>query len=101
MEWIDKNKSLPETDEFDDVSKYVLITDGKRVGIGVYEYFMKKWTYTIPGYIENDSNDITHWSELPNVPSMCGLCQDACEHMAMSGICNYNKHCPWKVQNKY
>jgi hypothetical protein len=67
MKWINKNKKMPPLGRFKGVSIYVLVSDGKNIGTGVYDYGSKKWTYELAGYIEMDDNEITHWA-IPRLP---------------------------------
>ena len=69
MKWIDKNKQLPPIGEFEDVSIYVLVTDGNMIGHGHYNFDSEKWTYDMPGYVEQNDNSITHWMMFPELPS--------------------------------
>lgn len=69
MNWIDKNKKLPPLGEFEDTSIFVLVTDGNMIGHGRYNYDSEKWTYDMPGYVEQNDNSITHWMIFPELPS--------------------------------
>lgn len=50
------------------VSDYVLVSDGKCVGLGHYDFDDRQWVYNMPGMIEATDNDITHWKPLPASP---------------------------------
>jgi hypothetical protein len=69
-EWINKHSSYPPVEYFEDVSVYVLVTDGKEVGIGTYRFDDRVWTYSMAGKVENDDNSITHWMPLPATPTI-------------------------------
>lgn len=69
MGWTHKADRMPENHaEFEDWTKEVLVTDGNKWGCGNYNYRSKHWTYTFIGHIETDSNDITHWMYVPELP---------------------------------
>ncbi len=65
--WIDKNIEMPQRKYEFDSTIYVLVTDGKEIGIGQYYYEYKYWVYTFAGFIEKSDNLITHWMNLPNI----------------------------------
>ena len=69
MNWIDKNKQMPPIGEFEDVSVYVHVTNGKLIGHGTYNYDRKVWTYHMTTWSEQDDNEITHWMPLLKLPS--------------------------------
>ncbi|MDY0386668.1 MAG: DUF551 domain-containing protein [Methanolobus sp.] len=69
MNWIDKNKQMPPIGEFEDVSVYVHVTNGKLIGHGTYDYDRKVWTYHMTSWSEQDDNEITHWMPLLKLPS--------------------------------
>jgi hypothetical protein len=69
MKWIDKKEQLPPDGEFEYSSKYVLVFDGKEIGIGKYHSDSEYWNYTFCGHIERSDNYITHWMTLPELPT--------------------------------
>jgi hypothetical protein len=69
MKWIDKNHQLPPDGEFEYSSQYVLVSDGKEIGIGNYHSDSEYWNYIICGHIERSDNYITHWMPLPELPT--------------------------------
>lgn len=68
MDWICKNKRLPPLGEFDDISIYVIVTDGKMIGYGNYDFDSKRWNYNMIGYVEQNNDSITHWMFFPKLP---------------------------------
>jgi hypothetical protein len=68
MKWINVNKELPELGEYIDISVNVLVTDGKLIGIGSYDYDESQWTYNLCGMVEQVGNDIIYWMPLPELP---------------------------------
>ncbi len=77
-EWISVNEKLPPQDpEETGHSIFVLITNGKTIGLGSYEYeyFAENEedpiTYSSPSWYDathHISNEVTHWMPLPEVP---------------------------------
>lgn len=47
----------------------VIVSDGKKVGIGHYDFDMGYWHYNFVGEIERDDNNIIMWTELPELPN--------------------------------
>jgi hypothetical protein len=68
MRWIDKNIKMPPMGEFEWATIYVLVTDGRRIGYGHYDYDSKHWVYEMAGYCEQNDNNITHWMKFPDLP---------------------------------
>jgi hypothetical protein len=62
--WISIDKKLPEK-ETPDYSVDVLITDGKKVKIGYYDYSIEAWDTE---YEESYASGISHWMHLPKPP---------------------------------
>lgn len=72
-EWADSHPNWHKVDEelplpISDVSLFsnnVIVTDGRSICNGYYNYTSKSWS--VFGNI--DSNEITHWMYLPDLPS--------------------------------
>jgi len=68
MTWVNVYTEYPPIGEFEDVSIYVLVTDGERIGIGTRDFSRNVWTYSMAGIVEQDDNAITHWCFFPPPP---------------------------------
>ena len=66
--WIDCKTQKPPVGEYENISIFVLVTDGKIIGHGHYNFDCSIWTYSMPGYVEQDNNKITHWMTFPDLP---------------------------------
>ncbi len=79
-DWISVKDQLPpkDMDQETDWSITVLITDGKNIGIGYYEFEYFADDPTAELQYESDSwnddthiiDDVTHWMPLPKPPEM-------------------------------
>ena len=67
--WISVKEKMPEASkDVEFISKQVLFTDGKRIGIGCYDFKDKSWYgYNFGPYPGNKEN-ITYWMPLPELP---------------------------------
>ena len=69
MKWINKNDQMPPVESYcNDVSVYVLVTDGEFMGFGYYCFDLYTWIYRMAGAIEASDNNITHWMPFPDLP---------------------------------
>ena len=61
--WIDAKRTVP-------IGRYVIVTDCIFVGIGRFEMEADTphWIYSFEGQSEQDSNNVTHWMEKPELP---------------------------------
>ena len=68
--WINVNNQMPpRSKEIEWVTEYVIVTNGKLVGHGNFDYDMQCWNYDMVGKIPANDNLITYWKPLPEPPN--------------------------------
>lgn len=94
-EWISVEDRLPNQDKKIGQSDTVIVSDGKGVGIGSYNYDADSWMFnsivTTGNFPETQreriKRDITHWMSFPNPPNPRKEIIDILLSFQKNGIC--------------